>query len=154
MLVEYNSLSENSTIFIYPASRKLYKNEEPLFQEKINTFLTNFEEIKAAFEIKYSRFLIIFIDTSLSLNQNDVLVQFILSLEKEFNISLLDKVNVCFKQGEYAQLKEIPDFKNLIKNKGVSKKTIVFNNLIHTKTEYENSWETPAEDSWVSHFFK
>jgi len=81
------------------------------------------------------------------------LVNFIQSLESEFKITLLDKVNICFKQGEYVQLKEIPEFKKLIKNRGVSKKTIVFDNLINNKEEYEKSWEIPAENSWVSHYF-
>ena len=50
-------------------------------------------------------------------------------------------------------MKEIPDFKVLIKNKGLSKKTIVFDHMINTKNEYEDSWEVPAGESWVSHFF-
>ena len=81
------------------------------------------------------------------------MVYFIQSLEKDYKITLLDKVNVCFKQGEYVQLKEIPEFKKLIKNKGVSKKTIVFDNLLNIKDEYVNYWEVPAENSWISHFF-
>jgi len=89
----------------------------------------------------------------LDLDNQNLLVDFILGLEKTFEISLLDKVNVCFKQGPYVQLKETPDFKLLIKNKGVSKKTIVFDNMINTKLEYEESWESPAGESWLSHFF-
>ena len=91
--------------------------------------------------------------TPLTLDQNDFLSSFIISLGKELNMGFIDKVNVCFKQGIYVQLKEIADFKKLIKNKGVSKKTIVFDNFINTKSEYENNWESPAEYSWVSHFF-
>ena len=86
-------------------------------------------------------------------DQNEDLISLILDLEKEFSIGLMDKVNVCFKQGEFVQLKEIPDFKKLIKNKGVSKRTIVFNNLINTKNEYDCCWEIEARESWISHFF-
>lgn len=156
MIVNYNTLTETSKVFIYPANRKFYKDEFPVINKKIENFLTNFEGIDAFFEIKYQRFVIIVIseDTPLSIDQNDKLVVFIFSLEKEFKITLLDKINVCFKQGEYVQLKEISAFKKLIKNKGVSKKTIVFDNLISIKEEYDNYWEMPAEDSWISHFFK
>jgi len=91
--------------------------------------------------------------TPLDLDNQNLLVDFVLSLEKKFEISLLDKVNVCFKQGQYVQLKEIPAFKLLIKNKGVSKKTVVFDNMINTKFEYDDSWEVPAGESWLSHFF-
>jgi len=155
MLVEYKTLSKTSKVFIYPSRRKLYKDELPVFKEKLESFLNNFIGINSFYEIRYQRFIIIIIseDTSLSIEQNNELVAFVISLENEFKVSLLDKVNVCFKQGEYVQLKEIPEFKKLIKNKGVSKKTIVFDNLINSKEEYDNSWEIPIENSWIAHYF-
>jgi len=156
MLVDFDTLPETSKVIIYPSSRKLYKDELPVFHEKISDFLNDIKHLKVCFKIEYDRFILFFIsdDTPLSLEKNDELVAFVQSLEMEFKIVLLDKVNVCFKQGEYVQMKEIADFKKLIKNKSVSKKTVVFDNMINTKEEYENYWETPAEESWVSHFFK
>lgn len=155
MIVNYNSLSDYSKVYIFPSNRKFYTDEFPVFNEKIKSFLSHFQGIDAHFEIKYQRFIVILIseETPLSLEQNDELVSLIFSLESDFKVTLLDKVNVCFKQGEYVQLKEIPKFKKLIKNKGVSKNTIVFDNLINTKEEYENYWELPAGISWISHFF-
>lgn len=154
-MVDYKSISKTSRVFIYPSNRKLYKDELPVFLDKIEKFLSDFKEVDSFFEIKYARFIVIFISdqTPLSLEKNDDLVYFIQSLEKDYKITLLDKVNVCFKQGEYVQLKEIQEFKKLIKNKGVSKKTIVFDNLLNIKEEYDNYWEVPAENSWISHFF-
>ena len=43
--------------------------------------------------------------------------------------------------------------KNLVKNKSVSKKTIVFNNLVVDISDYNDNWEIPAERSWHSRFF-
>lgn len=155
MLVDFNSLPETSKVYIYPSNRKFYPNEFPVFEERIKKFLQDFNQNNIFFEIKYNRFVLIFVSDviPLSMEQNDKLIAFIFSLEKEFDITLMDKVNVCFKQGEYVQLKEIPDFKKLIKDKGVSEKTIVFNNLINTKDEFECCWESPASESWISHFF-
>ena len=155
MIIDYHSLSDFSKVFIYPSNRKFYTNEISGVNNKIEKFLDDFKDVDSFFEIKYQRFIMIFIsdNTPLTIDQNDQLVTFILSLEVYYKISLIDKVNVYFKQGEYVQLKEIPDFKKLIKNKGVSKKTIVFNQFINNKVEYENSWETPASESWVSHMF-
>ncbi|MCD6543995.1 MAG: ABC transporter ATPase [Flavobacteriaceae bacterium] len=155
MIVDYKILSEFSKVFIYPSSRKFYKDEAPEISDKIEYFLNDFEGVDSFFEIKYQRFIVILISekTPLTIEQNDQLVGFIIGLEQKYNISLLDKVNVCFKQGEYVQLKEITDFKKLIKNRGVSKNTIVFNHFINIKQEYENEWEMPASDSWVSYMF-
>ena len=155
MLVSYESLPDNSKIYIYPSNRKFYENECPIIDKKIQQFFQKLEASKIFYEIKYSRFILVFVsdETPLSMDENDELISFIFSLEKKFEVSLIDKINVCFKQGEYVQLKEIPDFKKLIKNKGVSKKTIVFDNLIINKKEYEDCWEIPAGESRVSHFF-
>ena len=41
----------------------------------------------------------------------------------------------------------------MVKDKAVSAQTIVFNNLVNTKIEYEENWEVPLEDSWHNRFF-
>ena len=155
MLKSIESLSDDSRVFIYPGSRKFYPQELPVIREKLEEFCQSLEGVELAFEIKYDRFLVFVVAdrTPLDLDQQNILVDFVQGLENEFSIVLLDKVNVCFKQGEYVQLKEVKDFKKLIKNKGVSKNTIIFDLLINTKDEYEQFFEVPAQDSWVSHFF-
>jgi len=40
----------------------------------------------------------------------------------------------------------------MAKNRSVSKKTIVFNNLVTNKAEYLENWEVPAEESWHGRF--
>jgi len=155
MKVTYEQLAEGSRIFIYPASRKFYTKELPLIRAKLEAFCESFDNADLTCKIDYDRFLVFVVseETPLDLNQQNVLVGFVQELEKEFDLVLLDKVNVFFKQGEYVQLKEIPDFKKLIKSKGVSKKTIVFDLMVNNKYEYEHYSEVPAGESWVSHFF-
>lgn len=79
---------------------------------------------------------------------------FILELEKKLDVILLDKINVCYKQGEFVQYKDLIEFKKLMKNKSVSEKTIVFDNMITTKEELENDWEINITDSWLGRFLK
>ena len=155
MLVTYDALAVEAKVIIFPGSRKFFPVELPKIEQKLKDFCENLSEIEISFQIKYNRFLIFLISdkTPLDLDKHNALVGFIQELEQEFNLVLMDKVNVCFKQGPYVQMKEIPDFKVLIKNKGVSKKTVVFDHMINTKYEYEDSWEIPAGESWLSHFF-
>ncbi|MEN8187904.1 MAG: ABC transporter ATPase [Bacteroidota bacterium] len=155
MIVESPKLEDNSKVYIFPSDRKLYPDEIPVLSEKITDFLEDLSEVDSFFEIKYQRFIIILVSgkTPLSVSQNEALVLLMFSFEKELNLSLIDKVKVFFKQGKYVQCKEVPDFKKLIKNRGVSKNTIVFNNFIHSKSEYDCCWEVPASESWISHLF-
>ena len=83
----------------------------------------------------------------------DSSVSFIQNLEKKYEVDLLDKMNVAFKQGEFITYKTLLDFKKLAKEKAVSENTIVFNNLVNTIQEWNESWEVPAAESWHSRFF-
>ena len=109
----------------------------------------------AGYEIKYNRFIV------LGLNQEnasasgcsiDASVNFIQSLEKEFGINLMDKMNVTYYNGDFIAHKSLIDFKKMAKAKSVSKNTVVFNNLVNTKIDYIENWEVPAKDSWHNRF--
>ncbi len=156
MIINYQNLSEEARVFLYPSSRKFYENEIEDINLKIGNFISSYTEHSIAFKIEYSRFILFFIpeDATISIDFMDKIAQFILQLEKEHEVNLLDKVNVCFKQGEYVQYQEMKRFRELVKKKSISKKTIIFNNLIQTKYEFENEWEVPLSESWLSYLIK
>ena len=66
----------------------------------------------------------------------------------------MDKMNVSFKQGEFVAYKTLKDFREMAKNKSISRNTIVFNNLVTNIQEFNENWEVPASDSWHSRFIK
>ena len=156
MLANYQNLSENSRVFVYPSSRKFYPNELESIDEEVKNFVMNWTEFSTSYKIEYNRFILIFLeeDAVVSTKLLDKLGAFIFQLEKKKEITLMDKVNVCFKQGQYVQYQEMKRFRELIKNKSVSNKTIVFNNFIQTKYDFENEWEVPISESWLSHLIK
>lgn len=159
MLVSFESLPETAKVWIYPASRKFYKEEVATVEEKVKAFVSEWKSddtnFKASYQFLYDRFIIVLAEDeegSLTNQDVDALVGFILNLQMEYELELLDKMNVCFKQGEFVQYKEIKEFKKLLKSKSVSKKTIVFDNLIQTKEELEHFWEVPITESWYNRF--
>lgn len=157
MLVNYNTISETAKVWVYPASRKFYKNEVDDVKSKIEDFILEWkkedENFRCSYQFLYDRFIIFLAEGSDLSNQDiDNQVSFILNLQIEYDLELLDKMNVCFKQGEFVQYKEIKEFKKLLKQKAVSEKTVVFDNLIETKDELENFWEVPITESWYNRF--
>ena len=159
MLVEFEKLPNTSKIWIYQSSRKFYSNEiselESYLTSFISTWMNGSVEIIGSYKIVYNRFIIIGVDDTLdtiSTSMIDQSVAVIIGLQSKYDVELLDKLNICFKQGDHVQYKDIKTFKKLIKNKSVSKKTIVFNNLINTKGELECDWEIPLEESWQNRF--
>ena len=161
MLVDFNTLPEMSRVWIYQASRSFTENELEEITSKLNTFIENWtahgSDLQSGYEIKYKRFII------LGLNQNvnnatgcsiDASVHFIQQLEQDYNVDLLDKMNVSYKQGEFVAYKTLIDFRKMAKQKAISKNTIVFNNLVTNIAEYKENWEVPASESWHSRFVK
>ncbi|MEQ6123773.1 ABC transporter ATPase [Pseudotenacibaculum sp. MALMAid0570] len=159
MYAPYESLDESAKVWIYPSSRKFYKEELETLENKIKNFVNEWKsedkDFQASYQFLYNRFIIILAEDEcgeLTNKHIDELVGFILKLQTEYEVELLDRMNVCFKQGEFVQYKEVKEFKKLLKNKSVSAKTVVFDNLIQTKEELENFWEVPITESWYNRF--
>jgi len=157
MVVEFNELPDDARVWIYQANRGFSQDELEEIKPKINQFLKQWtvhgKALKAGFEIRYKRFIILGLDESQANASGcsiDASVHFIQNLEQKYNVNLLDKMNVSFKNGEFVAHKPLLDFKKMVKQKAVSPQTIVFNNLVNTKQEYKEFWEVPMTESWHS----
>lgn len=159
MLVDFKLLPNNARVWVFQASRKLSESEVEILKPRTEAFLSQWtahgQNLEAGFEVRYNRFIV------LGLNQDnasasgcsiDASVKFIQSLEKDFEVDLLDKMNVTFYNGQFIAHKSLSDFRKMAKAKSVSANTIVFNNLVNTKAEYLENWEVPAKESWHQRF--
>lgn len=159
MFVNFDSLPQTARIWIYQCNRSFSDSELKEISEKVTAFLEGWTahgaDLQSGFEIKYKRFIVIALDQKVNAATGcsiDTSVKFIQELESDYNVDLMDKMNVSYKQGEYVAYKTLADFKKMAKDKAVSKNTIVFNNLVNTKAEYLEFWEVPASESWHSRF--
>ena len=160
MFVPFESLPQESKIWIYQSNRKFSDQECAEIETNLQAFLQNWSAhgttLEASYQLKYNRFIIIAVNQEV---QNatgcsiDASVQFIQNLEKKYDVDLLDKMNVTFKLGEHIAHKSLLDFKKMAKDKAVTEKTIVFNNLVNTIEDWNTNWEVPAVESWHSRFF-
>lgn len=161
MLVDFSSLPDESRVWIYQANRSFTEQELSEIQERLHVFLENWtahgSNLEAGYTVEYKRFIVI------ALNQNlnsatgcsiDASVHFIQQLEQDYNVDLMDKMNVSYKQGDYVAHKSLLDFKKMAKDRAISKNTIVFNNLVTNIAEFKENWEVPASESWHSRFLK
>lgn len=159
MLADFSTLPETSRVWVYQCNRKLSDEEVIVISEKTTEFLTQWTahgaNLEAGFEIKYNRFIVIGLNqenASASGCSIDASVHFIQQLQQEFDVDLLDKMNVTFYNGDFIAHKTLADFKKMAKAKSVSPNTVVFNNLVNTKEEYLENWEVPAKESWHNRF--
>ncbi|MDB2462962.1 ABC transporter ATPase [Algibacter sp.] len=161
MLVDFTTLPEESRVWIYQANRSFSEVELEEIQAKLNIFIENWtahgSDLQAGYTIKYKRFIVLGLNQDLAKATGcsiDSSVHFIQQLEKDYNVDLMDKMNVSYKQGEYVAHKTLTDFRKMAKDKAVSKNTIVFNNLVNNIAEFNENWEVPASESWHGRFIK
>ena len=162
MLVPFKSLPKNSRIWIFPSSEEIDTNKKSILKERLVKFISDWtshnKSIEASFELPYNRFIVVALNQN---NQNasgcsiDSLMNLIQTFEKEFDLILLDRMNVLYrdKSREIVYL-TLKDFVKLAKSKSINSSTTVFNNLVINKEEYMNLWEVPATNSWHSRYFK
>jgi hypothetical protein len=160
MYTPFDTLPDESRIWIYQSNRKFSDDEVAEIEAGLQSFLEEWAahgtSLEASGIVKYNRFIIIAVNqetqqaTGCSIDKS---VEFIQSLEQKYQVDLLDKMNVTYKQGEHLTHKTLTDFKKMAKEKAVSANTIVFNNLVNTIEEWKENWEVPAGESWHSRFF-
>jgi hypothetical protein len=161
MLVQFNTLPEYSRIWIYQANRSFTPKEEHEIAQKLEKFLENWTahgaDLETSYEIRYHRFIVIALNQEVNAASGcaiDASVHCIQQFEKEYQLNLLDKMNVSFIQNDEIVYEPLLNFKKMANGRKITPETIVFNHLVTTKEEYKTVWEVPAKESWHSRFFK
>lgn len=117
MYIPFENLPLESRIWIYQSNRKFSDEEIVDIEKDLQLFLENWtahgSHLESSYLIKYNRFIIIAVNqdaqqaTGCSI---DASVEFIQKLEQKYNVDLLDKMNVSFKQADFITHKSLLEF--------------------------------------------
>ena len=153
--MHYQDLSDNSRVWIYQSSRELTETETKEIVEHGKKFIDSWSahgaELNAAFQIFYNRFLVLFADESdvkASGCSIDSSVHFIKKIQDAYQLDLFDRLNIAFKTSNQIDTLRMNDFQLALSKGQLTENTIVFNNLIERKGEFDSSWETEVKNSW------
>ncbi|WP_299159618.1 ABC transporter ATPase [uncultured Tenacibaculum sp.] len=159
MFTEYNNLPDNSRVWIYQADREFTVEEIEYICAKAILFIDNWtrhgDDLKGSFTIKYNQFLVFAVDegfNNVSGCSIDASVRFVQELEKELKVDLMNKMNVTFKSGDNINVVKLPEFQQFVKEQKITSETVVFNNMVSTKEDFETKWEVTADKSWHKRF--
>ncbi|REE82225.1 hypothetical protein BX611_1771 [Lutibacter oceani] len=159
MLVSFEKLENSSRVWIYQSNREFSENEIAKIKIKIESFVSNWqrhgEDLKGSYKIKYNQFIILAVDE----NFNDVSgcsidasVNLIKNIEQEFSVDLTNKLNISFKDNSNINIVSMAEFQKYAKQEKITSNTIVFNNMVNTKEDFEYNWEVTADRSWHKRF--
>ena len=161
MVVTFDKISDESRIWIFQSNQLISDLDIESLEKKIEVFLSSWtshgDQLMVASKIKYNLFIIIALDQSCSTASGcsiDKLVSFIKNIENDYQISLLDRLDISFRDKNKISVLRLNDFKRKILEKKINNDTIVFNNLINLKSDLSDDWEIPLNRSWHQKLIK
>ncbi len=153
MLVDFDEISDGSRIWIYASTKRLTSNQQHYILDSIAHHIKDWQShqnpLKAAVKVLEDYFIIVALDESYEKASGcsiDALQNNIQNIEKELNISLLDRLNVYIvKNGE---IESIP----LFKLKGsVDQDAFFYDLTINYKKDIE-TYLKPIKDGWCYNY--
>ena len=159
MFVNFEDLDGAARVWVYQSSREFSENEVKEISLKLKGFVDNWQrhgdDLKASFCMKYNHFIVLGVDetfNNVSGCSIDASVNIIKTLENEFSVDLTNKLSISFKDASNINVVSMGDFQKFAKLQKITSNTIVFNNMIQTKGDFENNWEVTADKSWHKRF--
>ncbi len=147
-------------IWIYQADRELNEQEKEHVLAKLDQFISQWhahgKQLAAWAEVRYGYFIIIAVNEAVALPTGcsiDKSVHLLKELEQELQVSLFDRMQIAYRDGERIRIAPRPVFEKLIAGGEVNRDTIVFNNLIQYSPDLQSEWEVPLSKSWHARVF-
>jgi hypothetical protein len=156
---EYIQYPDDAMVWVYQADRFFREEEKEFINQKISDFLSQWDShgslVKGTFTLKHDAFLVIFADGeghALCGRAQTASVNMVKELEKDLGVKLMDRMCQSYRDGEKVELIKISDLKNLFTEGVIHHETIVFDNTVIHKKDFDTKWETPLKDSWHKRF--
>lgn len=159
MFVDFETLADSSRVWVYQSGRTLTNTEVEQISDELRIFVNNWkrhgDDLTASYKIEYNQFIILAVDenvNSVSGCSIDSSVHIMQEIEKAFDVDLLNKMKVSFKDGTNINTVTLSDFKKYAAANKINANTIVFNNMINAKGDLQSAWEVEASKSWHAKF--
>jgi len=160
MLQNFNDMPGRSRVWIYQADRPLTTQEQSAITKQGNQFFAQWvahgKDLHSAFRIFHSQFLVVALDESSQGATGcsiDASVHFIQGLEQQLAVSFFDRTKIAFAVGDEVRLVPMAAIKEHIEQGLISAESTTFNNLVANKEQFEQAWQVPAKNSWLSRYF-
>ncbi|MCU0446695.1 MAG: hypothetical protein MUE85_17450 [Microscillaceae bacterium] len=160
MYLSFKQMPAQARVWVYQADRPLTEAEKSVIQTQAEDFLQTWtahqQTLKASYSIFYDRFLVIALDEDYQQASGcsiDASVHFLQKIEQELKLSLLDRSQVAFWEGEAIRTEKLAHLKQKIAEGVIQADTQVFVNTISNVEQLHNDWQKPARQTWLSRYF-
>ena len=146
----------SSRVWIYQCSRPFGENELPEVQEQLDQFTQQWQAhgqpVKGWGTVLFKQFVVLMADesqTMVSGCSTDTSVRILKSLERQYQVSLFDRMTLAFWIRDRVQALPLSQLSYAMQQGYIQEDTLFFNNAVLTKQEMETQWLRPVKDSWL-----
>ena len=157
--LNWQELHDEVRVWIYQSDRKLSEKEIAEIRGHAFKFLSMWsahgEHLSASFEVFHSRFLVFFVDESVTLATGcsiDKSVHFVQEIESQYGLELMNRLSIARKSSDDIITQHQSDLIEEIRAGAIHPETPIFNNSIQTKGDFLNQWEVPLNKSWLNRY--
>ena len=155
-MTNYEILPDTTRVWIYQAKQPLADSiVSEIEQHLINftkSWVSHNHQLRAYGAVYYQQFIVLMVDESLAGASGcsiDKSVHFVKQIEQQYNIDLFDRMTFTYKDGTNIKSASKTDFAGLYQNGYINDETLVFDNLVKNKGEFEAKWLKPLGKSWL-----
>ncbi len=155
MLTPYHILPDYAKVWVYQASRSFTQEEVREISDILENFVDRWQshgkDINGCGSIYYRRFIVLVADDSnckiggCSIYETAKLLQ---EIEQAYSIELFDRLKVNYKiTSDLVGSFPFNQLNEYLESGKINEDTIVFNNLVDNKKDFETKWEIPLKES-------
>ncbi len=148
-------LADESKVWIYQSNRPFIAEEieklRPIVSQFANQWVSHNNQLTAYGDIVYNQFVVLMVDERMSGASGcsiDTSVRFMKEIENEFKVNLFDRMSFTYKDGEMIKTANRDEFARLYQTGLINDQTLVFDTLVKTKKDFQDSMIKPLGESW------
>jgi hypothetical protein len=156
-MTTFKNMPADARLWVYQSNSVLSDAEVKAIEEEGVKFISDWAahgaSLKASFDVLHNLFVVIAVDekqANASGCSIDKSVHFVKALEQKFSLNFFDRMQVAYRSATEIKVCKFSDFEKLASQGIVNESTIVFNNMVTSKSAFDNEWEVPLQQSWQS----
>ena len=154
-MTTYDTLPDTTRVWIYQAQAPFNEKSIVEIRQHIANFTTSWvshnNQLRGFGDIYHNQFIVLMVDESLAGASGcsiDKSVHFIKMIEQSYAVNMFDRLSFTYKIGEEIHTAGREEFAKLYQENKINDDTLVFNNLVDNKADFDNNWVVPLKDSW------
>jgi hypothetical protein len=154
---DFQSFAPHSKVWIYQANRALTNSEVSEIKGAMNNFTQNWaahnQQLRATGNVFHNHFVVLIVDEThhgASGCSIDSSVHFIKDLENKYQLDFFDRLTIAYQVDKKINLVHKNKIGALLESGQINEDTLVFNNLVSTKSDWESNWLVPLKNSWLA----